>query len=250
MDLLSTGTMLVAAVCIMVGALAKGLVGLGMPLVALPLLTYLMPVRDAVCVMAVPILITNLYQMCESGTPRRALHRFWPFLLTLAGGISLGAHFLTSLNGSLLKLILGTLVIVFAVGGLLDVPIVVKSEHEKWLGPVAGLAVGLLGGIAGLWGPPLAVYLISLRLQKSEFISALGSAFSVGSVALLLSLVAYGSFGERELFYSTLALIPALAGLLLGQWGRLSIPQEAFRKVILLILVITGLNLIYRAAAH
>src|SRR5690348_7706755 len=122
MDPLNTGTLLLAAACIMAGALAKGFVGLGMPLVALPLLTYLMPVRDAVCVMALPMLLTNLYQMFESGAPYRALRRFWPFLLALVGGISLGAHFLTSLNGALLRLALGIVVILFAVGILFDAP--------------------------------------------------------------------------------------------------------------------------------
>jgi uncharacterized membrane protein YfcA len=250
MDELTIEGLLFAGVCIALGGLAKGLVGLGMPLVALPLLTYLMPVRDAVCMMALPMVVTNIYQMVEAGNVRATIRRFWPLLVTLAVGIPLGAYFLTSLDSPVIRVILGLLVILFAISGLLDVKTAISPGHEKSLAPVTGLIAGILGGIAGLWGPPLGVYLVALRLPKERFIGAIGTAFSVGAISLLLSLVAYGAFRMEELTYSTLSLVPAFAGLLLGQWGRTSIPQERFRKLLLLTLVITGLALVYRAVVQ
>lgn len=247
---LSIEGLLLAGLCVALGGLAKGLVGLGMPLVALPLLTYLMPVREAVCLMALPMVVTNIYQMFEAGNVRATIRRFWPLLVALAVGIPLGAYFLSSLDSPVIRVILGLLVIVFAVAGLVDVKTVMSVEHEKSLAPVAGLVAGVLGGIAGLWGPPLGVYLVALRLPKAQFIGAIGTAFSVGAISLLLSLIAYGAFKMEQFTYSALSLIPAFAGLLLGQWGRTSIPQERFRKLLLVTLVITGLALVYRAVVR
>lgn len=242
----TTGLLLISA-CIALGGLAKGLVGLGMPLVALPLLTYFMSVRDAVCVMAIPMLATNVYQMFQGGSVQAMVRRFWPLLLTLGGGIPLGAYFLTSLNTPILRLILGIVVMAFAAIALFDVKILVRAKHEKWIAPTTGLAAGLLGGVAGLWGPPLGVYLVSLKLPKDEFISAIGTAFSIGSVSLLASLTAYGTFGGKQFLYSSASLLPAFAGLLIGEWGRARISQLIFRRAILATLLITGVVLVQRA---
>lgn len=240
---------LLSAAFIALGGLTKGVVGLGLPLVAVPLLAYLMPVGEAIALMAMPMLVTNVYQMVEAGHTMHALRRFWPLLLTLAAGIPVGTYLLSALKGPVLSLVLGVVVVLCALTILLQPErAIVPAQWERWMSPAVGFGSGLLGGIAGLWGPSVGAYLVSLRLPKQSFIGAVGTSFGLGSICLLASLVAIGAFGRQELLYSTLGLVPAFAGLLAGQYLRKWISQDGFRKAVLFTLMATGANLIYRSA--
>lgn len=57
----------------------------------------------------------------------------------------------------------------------------------------------------------------------------------------------YGMMGRDELILSCISALPVLVGLLIGQVIQRRMPQEAFRKGLLLILVSTGASLILRA---
>ena len=246
MQTLDRVDILLSAVFIALGGLTKGFVGLGMPLVAVPLLSYLMPVPQALAVMVMPMLLTNLYQMVAGGNMVPAFRRLWPLLIALAAGIPAGAYLLASLKGSILSLVLGTLVILIGLSGFFQQRVLIASKREKWAGPVVGLAAGILGGIAGLFGPLLAIYFLALRLPKDSFIGAVGTSFVFATIPLVVSLVSFGILGPQEFLYSSLGLIPAFAGLIVGQRVRAWISQELFRKALLVTLVVTGLNLVQR----
>ena len=95
MENLDTFEIFISAGFIALGGLTKGLIGLGMPLVSAPLLSYLMPVPTAISVMLMSMLFTNIYQMVHGGQLVPAFRRFWPLLITLIVGISVGAHLLS-----------------------------------------------------------------------------------------------------------------------------------------------------------
>jgi uncharacterized membrane protein YfcA len=243
----SATTVILSATFVALGGFTKGVVGLGMPLVAVPLLSYLMPVPEAIALMAIPMVATNTYQMVDGGHMSFALRRFWPLLLTLTAGIPVGTILLTELKTPSLNLVLGSVVIMSAVAAFVQGQALITSRQERWAGPAIGFGAGVLGGIAGLWGPPLGAYLVALRLPKDIFIGAVGTSFGIGSISLLISLMAFANFGAAEFLISSLSLLPGFAGLLVGQRIRGWIPQRAFRNVVLITLVVTGVNLVWRA---
>ena len=118
------------------------------------------------------------------------------------------------------------------------------------LNPISGnfsILGGFLGGISTMWGPPMVMYFIMIRLPKEAFIRAVGLVWFAGSLPLVLGYIDNGILTARTAQMSALAALPAFAGLWLGQWLRGRIPQETFRKVVLLALFVIGLNLIRRA---
>lgn len=237
----------VVALCVLVGGLAKGIIGLGMPLVSVPLLSYVMPVREAVALMALPMLLTNTYQMLNGGRMGTIVSRFWILLVALVLGIATGGYFLTALASSVLAAVLGIVVLISSIIALLRGRRAIPRSIERWANPAVGLGAGIIGGIAGLWGAPLGAYLAALQMDKEDFISAVGVSFGIGSVALLLTLIGYGAFGIPQLITSGMALVPAFIGLLLGQGLRNLVSQETFRRAVLGTLMITGLLLVYRS---
>ncbi len=118
---------------------------------------------------------------------------------------------------------------------------------EKWLGPIVGFAGGVLGGLSTIYGPPLIMFLIALRLPRDEFVGTIATLYLTGVIPLILALGAFEVMGKQELIYSTLATIPLFAGMLIGQLVRQRFNEDVFRKALLVMLLIAGVVLIRRA---
>lgn len=220
--------------------------GLGLPLVAVPLLSYLMPVPQAISVMTVPILLTNIYQMFRNEKIVLTLRRFWPAILFLILGIPIGTFGLTVLKMASLDLVLGAVVIAFVLSNLLPQRFTIGPQHERWFGPPVGLVSGVIGGLSSQYGPPIGMYLLALKVPKDTFIATIAVTSEIGGITLLASLMSFHVLHLQGLVHSTLAVIPAFAGLVLGEHARNRFSQETFRKAVLLILIVTAAFLIRR----
>ena len=205
-----------------------------------------MPVPEAIAVMILPILATNLYQVFRNGKVNETVGRFWPAILFLVLGVPLGTFGLTMLKTSRLDLVLGIVVIVFVISNLLPRQFSIAPQHERWVGAPVGLVAGVIGGLSGQYGPPLGIYLLSLNVPKDAFIATMSLTLEVGGLALLASMLSFHVLHVQELTYSTLAVIPAFVGLVLGEHARNRFSQDAFRKAVLVILVVTAAFLIRR----
>jgi uncharacterized membrane protein YfcA len=122
-----------------------------------------------------------------------------------------------------------------------------KPETEKWAGPLAGALGGLLGGISTIWGPPMMMYFVMLKLDKDTFVRTVGLAWFSLAVPLTFAYWRNGIFAGDIIGLSFAACVPGMIGIRIGEKIRDKIDQETFRKVMLVILFIIGLNLIRRA---
>jgi len=91
------------------------------------------------------------------------------------------------------------------------------------------------------------MYLLALDLKKEEFVQAVGLIFFIGSVPLVVFYWLHGVVRPDNVGWSALACLPAFLGLAVGQWVRRRVDQETFRKVLLAVLFVVGLNLLRRA---
>ncbi len=91
--------------------------------------------------------------------------------------------------------------------------------YEAWASPLVGVATGLVTGATGVFVIPAVPYLQSLRLEKEDLIQALGLSFTVSTAALAIGLLRTGALVSptAQLTGSMLALLPALAGMCIGQ---------------------------------
>jgi uncharacterized membrane protein YfcA len=90
-------------------------------------------------------------------------------------------------------------------------------------------------------------YLQALRLDRDELVQALGLSFTVSTIALAGGLLAHDAFRLDQLGLSALAIVPALAGMWLGQKLRERIGPRRFRPFFLAFLLLLGLELASRA---
>lgn len=240
-------TLLVAALALAAGGFVKGVVGIALPIVALAGLTSVLPVPVALALLVGPILATNMWQAAHAGNLREPLVRFWPMIVCLLAAIWFSAKLVAALDSSVLYAIIGVIVVLFSATAQFKPAWRVAPSAERWVGPLAGALGGFLGGVSTVWGPPMVMYFVSLNLDKDAFIRTVGLVWFCASIPLVLAYWRHGILTPDRAVWSAVGCVPAFAGLAAGQWLRGRIDQALFRRVLLIVLLLIGLNLVRRA---
>lgn len=233
-----------AAIFVLAGAV-KGVVGMGLPTVSMGLLATIMPPAQAAALLLIPSFVTNVWQLMAGPALRGLWRRLWTMLAGVVVGTVASAGLLTGAYTGLAKIALGATLVVYAGLGLLSVRFVVRPASEPWLSPLVGLATGLVTGATGVFVVPAVPYLQALQFERDDLIQALGLSFTVSTVALAIGLSGQGMFGASlaPLGLSLLALVPAMLGMLAGQYLRGRMQGATFRRVFFVGLLLLGLYL-------
>ena len=237
----------IIAVALLFGGFVKGVVAIGLPIVSIGLLSSVMEAHFALGVIMFPLVLTNLWQMLHAGQPFEVVRRFWPMIGCMLVCIWLGTHLVTRMPGAALYGFIGAAVVFFTTLNYFTPNWHLPARSERWAAPIAGTIGGLLGGVSTIWGPPLTMLFIMLRLPKEAFVQATGTIWFAASIPLLLGYRQNGILDDGTAALSLAACLPGFLGLWIGTWVRGKIEQERFRKVLLLVFFLIGLNLIRRA---
>lgn len=229
------------------GGLVKGITGLGMPLVAVPVMASFVGVPHAVAVMVVPILVTNVLQMWAYRSCRRGVG-FLPLFLTAGAiGIVLGTWLLVELPERALSLGLAAMVVLYVLLRLLRPDVRLGGAMAQWLSAPAGIAAGALQGATGVAGPVAATFLHAMRLGREPYVFAAAAMFLLFALVQLPALVVAGIMTWRIMLEGTLAVIPALAMMSVGGWLARYLKPQTFDRIILVLLGVIALQLVAKA---
>jgi len=239
-----TSTTIVILTFLLAG-FVKGVIGLGLPTVAMGVLGLAMAPTQAAALLIVPSFVTNVWQLAAGPRLRLLWRRLWPMMAGICLGTWAGAGLLTADSGGTATLALGLALAAYAALGLAAVQLPYPGRAERWLSPLAGAVTGLVTAATGVFVIPAVPYLQALRLEKDELVQALGLSFTVSTLALAADLVRGGALAASA-GASLLALAPALAGMLLGQWLRTRVEPQRFRFWLLSGLLVLGAHLALR----
>ncbi|MCK9753954.1 sulfite exporter TauE/SafE family protein [Pseudomonas syringae pv. syringae] len=224
----------------------KGVIGLGLPTVAMGLLGLAMLPAQAAALLIIPSTFTNVWQLATGGNLRPLLKRLWPMLSMIFIGTLAGAFWLGMSGGHSMTRALGGALFLYALSGLFLPTFRVAAAAERWLGQLCGLITGVIASATGVFVIPVVPYLQALGFERDQLVQALGLSFTVSTLALAAGLSWNGTLGGAELGASTLALIPALLGMLLGQWLRQRISAVLFKRVFFIGMGLLGLHLLIK----
>ena len=245
--MLDAATILAIAGTFLIAGAVKGVIGLGLPTVSLALLAVVISLPNAMAVLLVPSFVTNIWQATVGGQGRALLRRIWLFLLVATITVRLGASALTRVDHSLLTALLGLLLVAYAAANLAGLRLRVEARHERWAGALAGLVNGVLTGMTGSFVVPGVMFLQALGLSRDALIQAMGMLFTVSTLALGFALQADNLLRLEHGILSTMALVPAMAGMVIGQRIRKRLSEQLFRKIFFLSLLALGAYLASRA---
>src|SRR5260221_10600527 len=95
-----------AVVCsLIIAGLLKGIIGVGMPAVALPLLSLFIDIKSAAMLLSMPLIFSNVPQALEGGKTGRCLMQLLPVFLGMIPGLFLGVRLLLALYANVEKII-------------------------------------------------------------------------------------------------------------------------------------------------
>ena len=249
MNELAAADWVAIAGALLAAGLVKGVIGFGLPLVAMAIMASLLNVGEALAYMTLPIVATNLWQAVQGGLFVAVLRRFWILILVLALGIALGASIAAGAHQGLLFLILGGVVLTYVGLELSRWQPKVPPARERILGAAFGLVAGVIGGITTAYGAVLVLYLNAIRLPKDQFVATVGVIWFSGSIFLLAGFGAVGILTWPRLLVSALAVVPALIGMWVGRRLRDRVDETRFRRLVLLAIFLVGLNLVRRGVS-
>ena len=236
-------TLLVIITFLLAGAV-KGVIGLGLPTIAVGLLGLALSPAQAAALLIVPSTLTNLWQLAAGGHLLALLRRLGPMLVMIFFGTLLGSAWLGINSGPWAVHALGAALVIYALYGLAGPAMRVAPAREGWVGPVCGLVTGVVTAATGVFVMPAVPYLQSLGLSRDEMIQALGLSFTVSTLALALGLAGQDALGGQALGASLLMLAPALLGMLAGQWFRQRISAALFKRCFFIGLAALGGHLL------
>lgn len=221
----------------------KGAIGLGLPTIGMALMTLLVAPAEAAALLLLPNLVTNIVQMRPWPDTMRLARRLWPMLLGVALGTALGALLWGGFGGRHGSAILGAVLALYGALGLLGIRIALPERA----GLPIGLTTGALTAATGVFVIPAVPWLQGLGLAKDALVRALALSFTVSTLALGVLLRASDALDGRLVAASALALVPALAGQLLGTRARGRLSEAAFKRVFFAALVALGLAIALRS---
>ena len=138
------------AFAFLLAGFVKGTLGLGLPTVAMGLLATTMAPGQAIAIVIVPAIVTNIWQTFVGPYLRDILRRLWPLMLGTVVGIWINAGLLTGPYAAYGTVVLGALLVIYAIVGLSRFNFKVARRHEKWVGGIVGLITGLISAATGV----------------------------------------------------------------------------------------------------
>jgi uncharacterized protein len=226
----------------------KGVLGLGLPTVSMGLLAVTMPPSQALAIVIVPAIVTNIWQTFAGPYLRGIVRRLWPLMVGTLIGIWFASGLLTGPYARYGPIVLGALLVIYAIIGLRKFSFHVAPSDEKWVGGIVGLITGVVSAATGVQVIPSMPYMQSIGMEKDELVQALGVYFTVATMALAFELTGAGLLTAATALPGGVAIVAAFTGMFIGQAVRSRMEQEAFRRWFLIAMLLLGFYLAGSAA--
>ena len=240
---------LAVAVAVTVGALVKSVTGIGLPPIAIPVLAIMVGPRDAVIIMTLSTIVTNAYlawQYRDAVGQTKHLGK-----MTAAGivGTPVGVYFLTSLDSTVVGLVLGITVVGYIALALFKPDLALSPETARRSALPVGLAGGALQGATGLSSVILASYIHALGIPPRAFVFTVSILFQVFAIAQAIGFAAAGVYTQDLIVAS---IVAAAAGTFIIALGTRFIPPVSpvvFHRLVLAVLGLSSIKLFYDVLA-
>ena len=170
--------------------------------------------------------------------------KIWRIMLITIISIPIGVNIIPSLNPTITKAIFGVFVSAYALYSILGFkPARLQSTGWQW---VAGIIGGMVSGAFNTSGPVYIVYGDTQGWKPFEFKGNLQALFFTNSLLTTTNHFLAGNITPKVLSLWIYAVPGIIVGISLGFLMDRFIKPEPFRKVVLVLLFLSGISLIIR----
>lgn len=248
-DLAPVSLFVLALAITFLGGFVKGAVGFALPLIIISGLGAIFPPQIALAGLILPTVATNSWQAFRQGLrgARASILGHWPFICIGLGVMAISAQVVLALPQWLFLAAIGIPITLYSATQLMGWQLRVAPDRRGLATVLFGAIGGVMGGLSAIWGPPTVAYLTSLDVEKREHVRVQGMVYFLGSIALLVSHLRSGVLDSETLPFSALLVLPALAGMWVGQRIHDRMDRTQFLRATLVVLLVAGVNLVRRA---
>ena len=218
----------------------KGLIGFGLPTVSIAILAAFLGLIEAMTLMLLPSLITNLLQGLAGKYLIRLIRRYWSMFIFGAVVTWLSSSLLSTGHAATFAVILGVVLTLYGLSSLYSLQLPSPGSRERWISPLVGMVSGGITGITGIFLVPAVGYLQALRMERDELIQAIGLWVTIATLSLAFSLKNHNLFSNELGLLSLTAVLPALLGMWVGRILRPRLSESAFRHLFFAALMLLG----------
>lgn len=237
---------LLSFVALVLGGVIKGALGVGLPLISVPILSLWLPTGRAIGLLSVPVLWSNLVQARGGEGLLAGWRRFRGLILTQFFVTVLTVGLTADLPAQVLNILVAGAVL-FAVALMsVQTRLVIVPRHEFGLGILVGALAGMLGGASSLTGPVVIIYFLALRLPRDEFVRSISLIYLAGSLPIYGAMLWFGRISWTDVGLSVMALLPVYLGMRIGLAVRQRLDEALFRRIVLVFLVVVATMLLMK----
>jgi uncharacterized membrane protein YfcA len=239
--------LLILIVGLGVAGFAKGTTGMGLPLVATPLLAGVFGPKAAVVIVTVPIFAANSLLLLQGWRRLDVLRGIAPIIIASAIGTAIGVNLLALLDQKTFAILISVMVVIFLSRGdrlIGDDP---GARRARILGPVVGFVGGILQGTTSIASPLIGSFFHARKMDRHEYVIVLAAIFELNAAIQLVGYSLLGLFTPEIVAIGLLGLVPTLLALMAGIYFRGRLDQARFRQLIVVLLVLSVANLLWRS---
>lgn len=231
---------------VLVGFFAKGVTGIGGPMVAVPVLAGFMGAEYAVVVIAIPTFLANCWLLWKTRDGATGIWWFMtPLLIAGVVGTVVGAWILTSVDDRYLSLGLAVLVVAYIIWYAAGPDVKLTDSWARRLSTPVGFFGGGLAGATGIAAPVIATYVHALDMARAAFIFAVTLPFWTLGVAQLVSYAGLGAYHPDRILAGVIAAVPTLAVLPLATRFGEKMSHRTFQIAVLVVLAASAVRLVW-----
>jgi uncharacterized protein len=228
------------------GGSVKGALGVGLPLVAVPVLSLWIPSPQAIGMMVVPVLSSNVWQAVDGGRLLQSLKRFRGLITAQIIATVLTVRMTLALSTPQMNVLLACVLLLGVAIMAFEPTLRVSPQREEAVGTGIGLFSGLLGGVSSLTGPVVITYLLSLKIDRDTFVASISVIYLSAALPLYGAMLWFHRIALTDIVLSGLAMVPMAGGLLLGKMLRQRLAEVVFRKLLLVFLTLIAVTLLLK----
>lgn len=240
-------SLIIILIIIFISTLIRSAFGFGDAIIAMPLLVLFIDIKIVTPLIAliaffisISILIKNWKQI--------EFKSAWRLIIASLAGIPIGLWYLKDANENIIKLVLGAMILIFAVFKLVQPKIIVlKSDILAWL---FGFIAGVLGGAYNTNGPPIVIYSTLKQWNPQNFRATLQGYFFTTGILVVAGHAFAGNFSSYVLIHFLYCLPVVLFSVIIGARLNRRMSFVRFHKYIYLLLILLSLNLIFNSIGH
>ena len=194
----------------------------------------------------IPIFAANSRLLAQGWRRVDFLRAIAPIIVASVIGTALGVNLLALLDQRTFAILILIMVVVVLLRGARLVGDEPGVRRARILGPVVGFIGGVLQGTTSISSPLIGSFFHARKMDRHEYVIVLAAIFELNAAIQLIGYSLLGLYTRETFAVGLLGLVPTLVALMAGIFFRGRLDQGRFRQLIVVLLVLSVANLLWR----